>query len=139
MLSTETELETKTIKMTCPVCGKALEFSISEEELRKTGLSLNIVKKAVNHGDDHIVVVHINEQGIVKRSYGYECVVRDNKPETPSKVSKPEKTPPIPEKRAIIDHGPSEPDHGSSEPDKEFQSYLGDLLANMTKSAKHGK
>jgi len=63
----------KTIELTCPICESKIEFDISCNELSKAKSEFNIIKKAINHNNEHVVVVHIDSQGNVRRTYGYQC------------------------------------------------------------------
>lgn len=63
----------KTIELTCPICESKIEFGVSCNELSKAKSEFNIIKKAINHNNDHVVVVHIDSQGNVRRTYGYQC------------------------------------------------------------------
>jgi len=60
----------KIITLTCPICNTEINFAVHEKELR---LGKSMIKKIINHGNQHVIVVHMDSKGKVRRMYGYEC------------------------------------------------------------------
>lgn len=132
MLANENDSETQVFEITCPVCKYELEFSIAKEELKELESSANVIKKAINHDNDHAVVVHINKEGKVIRVYGYQCV-RKEKEKEPVNAA-----PRSLEKAITVDFDPKEVDIKEVDTTG-FQSFLSGVFNDMARSAKHEK
>ncbi|MFW9991473.1 MAG: hypothetical protein ACFFD4_05395 [Candidatus Odinarchaeota archaeon] len=65
--------EVETIVLTCPICNHEISFTVTLEEMEKARKKTGILKKAINHDNRHVIVVHIDERCKVRRMYGYEC------------------------------------------------------------------
>ena len=61
------------INLTCPICDRKISFTLPREELVKAKSSSGVIKKAINHANQHVIIVHIDEKGNVRRTYGYQC------------------------------------------------------------------
>jgi hypothetical protein len=73
----KTDKKEKKITLTCPICEQELSFVIPVELTRTKP---RIVKKAVKHDNQHVVVVHFDSDGNVKKMYGYQCTEISSRP-----------------------------------------------------------
>ncbi|MFX0064561.1 MAG: hypothetical protein ACFFC7_20500 [Candidatus Hermodarchaeota archaeon] len=64
-----------TISMRCSVCGHQIRLYITDEEIRRAQNGLKMIKKAITH-TDHVVTLHIDGRGRVRREYATELVQR---------------------------------------------------------------
>ncbi|MFW9991810.1 MAG: hypothetical protein ACFFD4_07100 [Candidatus Odinarchaeota archaeon] len=69
--------EDKNVEFTCNVCKKKVTFIISAGDLQKATSGPGLIKKAINHNNDHIIVVHVDLNCNVRRMYEYDCADTD--------------------------------------------------------------
>ncbi|MFW9994860.1 MAG: hypothetical protein ACFFD4_22660 [Candidatus Odinarchaeota archaeon] len=58
----------------CPFCATVISFTLSSGECSRSAGGSGIIKKAITHGDRHVLAVHVTAGGRVVKVYGYECV-----------------------------------------------------------------
>jgi hypothetical protein len=113
----------KSILLTCPICNQKISFKISEEELKNAKSELKIIKKAINHNNQHVIVVHLDSQGNVRRTYGYQCAEIGSKPDNvPNHFSNDSSGVSIVNIDNFSDNDP--------------ENFLKNILGNMEKSSK---
>ncbi|MFW9996646.1 MAG: hypothetical protein ACFFD4_31675 [Candidatus Odinarchaeota archaeon] len=79
----------------CPLCGIDITLSISKEEFNSYVDDSGLLKKASSHDNRHYIVIHVNREGKVIKTYGYECktIIPDTIHKVDKNVTKPEKDP----------------------------------------------
>ncbi|MFX1251477.1 MAG: hypothetical protein ACFFCZ_07695 [Promethearchaeota archaeon] len=62
-----------TINIRCSVCGQHISLFISDKEIQRAQNGLKMIKKAVTHRD-HVVTMHIDGRGRIRREYATALV-----------------------------------------------------------------
>jgi len=69
---TALESDQVVVEAKCPICDGILHFAVHHGDLRSAKESLSFVNRAKYHQKcSHIIVVHIDWQGRVRRKYAY--------------------------------------------------------------------
>ncbi|MHA2296744.1 MAG: hypothetical protein ACXAEU_03300 [Candidatus Hodarchaeales archaeon] len=74
-LTTLEAFEDKKVVFTCSVCKQKVSFEISARELTNASDGPGLIKRAINHNNDHIIVVHVDLNCNVRRMYEYPCAI----------------------------------------------------------------
>ncbi len=62
-------------KTTCPLCGKEESILISESEISRAKQEHKLIAKAMQHAEEeHILALHIDIEGRVRRRYCFDIV-----------------------------------------------------------------
>lgn len=77
----------------CPSCGIDVSFTIPRDDFNSSVDASGLFKKSISHGDSHFLAVHVNTDGNVVKTYGYECE-KINATSTARNGEKPEDRPP---------------------------------------------
>ena len=68
----------KEISITCPICGKCENITVTESELDQARRNHTLFTKAVSHAKlGHVLTFYIDGEGIVRRKYCFDLVQKN--------------------------------------------------------------